>query len=303
MNKKIIPAFSILFLLYVQSFSQGCSDAGFCTMGSLKSSMADGTPYKHRVKLLFGFGSGEQKTKHVDVIPEFEFSFFEYNVLQIKVPFLVVDGNLGSNNGLGDVSISTSQAFLVTDQSQLGVTIGAKLPTGTTNAKALPMPYQTGLGTVDLILGVSYQYNKWKFSTGYQKILSDGNKNHFLHTTNSTEQELKYFESNLLARGDDALIRVDRSFNPGKIKLTAGLLSIFRLQKDRITNEMNQQVALEGSDGLTLNVTGGAEFLLSDQSGVNLLFGMPAVVRDVRADGLTRKFVFFASYHFRFGKK
>lgn len=265
--------------------------------------MADDTPFKHRAKLLFGFGSGEQKTKHVDVIPEFEFSFFKNNVLQIKVPFLMVDGNLGSSNGLGDVTLSTSQAFLVTDQSQLGVTIGAKLPTGTTNAKALPMPYQTGLGTVDLVLGVSYQYNKWKFSTGYQKIVSHRNKNGFLHTANSSEQELSYFESKLLERGDDALIRVDRSFNPGKIKLTAGLLSIFRLQKDRITNESNQPIALKGSDGLTLNVTGGAEFLLSDQSGVNLLFGMPAVVREVRADGLTREFVFFVSYHRRFGKR
>ena len=302
MNKKAIPVFSILFLMYVQSFSQGCSDAGFCTMGSLKSTMADGSPFKHRAKLLFGFGSGEQKTKHADVIAEFEFNFFKNNVLQLKAPFQMKDGNLGSNNGLGDVSVSTSQAFLVTDQSQLGVTIGAKLPTGTTNAKALPMPYQTGLGTVDLILGASYQYNKWKFSTGYQKIVSHGNKNGFLHTANSTESELNYFESNLLERGDDALIRIDRNFGGEKIKAMAGVLAIFRLQKDKITNASNQQVALQGSDGLTLNITGGADFFLSEQSGMNLLFGIPAVVRKVRADGLTREFVFFASYQFRFGK-
>lgn len=306
MKKFAILITVILFSISVKSFSQGCSDAGFCTIGSLAPSVAKDSAFKHLAKLSFSYGIGEQNTTHIHVIPELEFSFFKNNTLQIKVPYISVSGNLGSNNGIGDVVFSISQKIIAKENSNLTVTAGAKLPTGTTDKikdnVSLPMPYQTGLGTTDLILGASYQYKKWKFSSGFQKVLHNKNENHFLHSINNSTDANKYFESNLLDRGDDALLRIERNFTLHKIKFSAGLLAIYRLQKDKITNASGTQVALKGSAGLTLNVTGSVQYDFSKSSGVSLLFGTPSVVRDVRADGLTRKLVVTASYQYRFGK-
>ena len=227
MNKRVV--FTIILLsISIKSFSQGCSDAGFCTIGSLNPSMPSDTSFKHVAKLSFSYGIGEQSTTHIHLIPELDFSFFKNNTLQIKVPYISVNGNLGSNSGVGDVAFSISQKIIAKEYSHLSITVGTKLPTGTTNKElenfSFPMPYQTGLGTFDLILGASYQYRKWKFSTGYQMVLSNDNKNNFLHSVNNSSDANKYFESNYLVRGDDALLRVERGFVSRKIKFSAGLL-------------------------------------------------------------------------------
>ncbi len=306
MNKIKVLAIAMLFLSSLQSYSQGCSDAGFCTMGTLAPASSVDTVLKHLAKLSLGFGIGEQGTRHINIVPEFEFSFFKKNILQIKVPYISVNGNLGSNSGIGDLSLSISQGIYSGDKSQLSITAGAKLPTGTTgkskNGISLPMPYQTGLGTTDLILGLSYRYQKWNIGVGYQKVLRNGNKNKFLHSSDSIGVQNDYFESNLLNRGDDALLRIERNFDLKKIKITAGLLTIYRLQKDKITDVSINEIALSGSDGVTLNVTGNFLYNFSKHSGVNFLFGAPVMVRKTRADGLTRGVVLSASYLFRFGK-
>jgi len=305
MNKIIILLTGILFSISIKSFSQGCSDAGFCTIGSLATSTAKDSSFKHLAKLSFSYSIGEQSTTHIHVIPELEFSFFKNNMLQIKVPYISVNGNLGSGSGIGDLSFSFSQKIISKENSQMTITVGTKLPTGITdkskNEISQPMPYQTGLGTTDLILGASYQCNKWKFSSGYQMVISNKNENHFLHSAANSSDANKYFESNLLARGDDALLRAERNFTLHKLKLSAGLLAIYRLQKDKITDSIGTQVALKGSDGLTLNITIGVQYDFSNQSGLSILFGTPAVVRDVRADGLTRKLVLTVAGQFRFG--
>lgn len=306
MNKIATLTFGILISMATKSFSQGCSDAGFCTIGSLAPSAANDSAFKHFAKLAFSYGIGEQSTTHIHVVPELEFSFFKNNMLQIKVPYISVNGNLGSNSGIGDVALSISQKIIARENSNLTIIVGTKLPTGTTDKSAdnisLPMPYQTGLGTTDLILGAAYQYKKWKLSSGYQKVLSNKNENRFLHSATNSVDANKYFESNMLERGDDALLRIERNFAIHKIKLSVGLLGIYRLQQDKITDSSGTQFALKGSDGLTLNLTGNVQYDFTKHSGVSFLFGTPLAVRSTRADGLTRKLVVTIAYLFRFGK-
>ncbi len=164
MKTKLLLALGIFIFHSHFSNSQGCSDAGFCTMGALNPTNNVDSSFRHKAKLSFSYGVGEQSTSHLHIIPELQLGFIRNNEVQIKIPYIYVDGDLGSNSGLGDLSVSTSQLFQTTDKSSLSVTIGFKLPTGTTdkaeNGLALAMPYQTGLGTFDLILGVSYNYDK-----------------------------------------------------------------------------------------------------------------------------------------------
>ena len=72
MKQIIFLAAVLTALIPLQSKSQGCSDAGFCTMGTLKPHSESDTSYRHSVKLSFSYGIGEQNTKITQVIPEFE---------------------------------------------------------------------------------------------------------------------------------------------------------------------------------------------------------------------------------------
>lgn len=306
MKSRLCIAF-IAFIFHSQtSNAQGCSDAGFCTMGALSPTNSVDSSYQHKAKLSFSYGVGEQSTTHFHITPELQLGFIRNNQVQIKIPYIYVDGDLGSNSGLGDLSVSTSQFFQTSDRSSLLLTIGFKLPTGTTdkagNGIALAMPYQTGLGTFDLILGVSYHYDMWRIGAGYQAILDDNNINRYLSSNGRNVSERAYFNSNMLRRGDDALIRLERSIVWKKLDFSVGLLSIYRLQKDKIINAGGLTETLKGSEGITLNLTAGMNYEISKQVDCYLLYGSPLIVRDVRADGLTREFVLSFGFQFNFGK-
>ena len=79
-----------------------------------------------------------------------------------------------------------------------------------------------------------------------------------------------------------------------------GLLGIYRLTEDEITDDTGTQVAVEGSDGLTMNITATAAYAVSNRFGLQLMFGAPAVVRDVRPDGLTRSLVLNLGFRYNF---
>ena len=161
----------LLFLLLIafhnQARSQGCSDAGFCTIGSLQPQLLSDTAFKNTFKLSLSYGQGEQGVTIFQTIPEFEFRFFKNNSVQLKVPYYFINGNLGKVSGVGDISISTTQTLVKTNKMKFNITFGAKIATGKSNSEInnlpLPMPYQTSLGTHDIILGTSLQYNSWNF--------------------------------------------------------------------------------------------------------------------------------------------
>ncbi|TAE45978.1 MAG: hypothetical protein EAY69_09570, partial [Cytophagales bacterium] len=80
----------------------------------------------------------------------------------------------------------TRQVFQ-SDDWQINATLGAKIPTGDGNdqrsddGKALPMYYQTSLGTYDAVLGVSAITKNWLFATGLQyPLFQNPNQNQFL---------------------------------------------------------------------------------------------------------------------------
>ena len=82
--------------------------------------------------------------------------------------------------------------------------------------------------------------------------------------------------------------------------MSTGILALYRLQKDIITDKYGNRIAVNGSDGLTLNLTGSLQYEFSSRTGINLSFGTPLVVREVRPDGLTREFVLSAGIHLNF---
>lgn len=307
MRSRLFIGLWFLFLVSAAEpgHAQGCSDAGVCTMGAMgqQQVLADTSlaEQRHELKTSFSFGRGEQHVSVFQLTPELNLGISPEWRLQAKLPFTFVSGNLGRNSGAGDASFSLTYRRKTARGAVLGFTGGVKIATGDASATAgglaLPMPYQTSLGTHDVVAGFSFGWKGWNFAAAYQHVIVHHNQNGFLHKAwpaGSPAQQ--YFESDHLRRGNDALIRAEKKFVSGRFSVNPGLLALYRLQEDR-TGE-NMPVA--GSKGFTLNITASAEYVRKGPWIFGLLFAAPAVVRENRPDGLTRAVVagFSTAYHF-----
>lgn len=290
----------ILSILYFQqSYSQGCSDAGFCTAGSIKPGSSTTEKMQNSVGISLGFGIGEQGTTIFTPQLEPQLKVNDRSLVQIKIPFVQINGELGKISGLGDVIVSYNYLWDTTGKLPLTLTIGTRIATGTASQRVntipLPMPYQTSLGTTDLILGARLDLKKgFSISFAYQQPLFNRNQNGFDSTAFNAlnlEDSENYFLSSELKRKGDVLLRIDKMFKGKKTNYTLGILPIVHLGKDQIKNEQNEWVKLEGSQGLTVNINGSIAYKLSVKTEISLIAAMPIAIRQSRPDGLTRAIV------------
>ncbi|MBK6542982.1 MAG: hypothetical protein IPG10_17200 [Flavobacteriales bacterium] len=320
--------FAMSLLAHSKSMAQGCSDAGVCTAGPIGqlATKSDSTGAKeplHFARLQFSYAVGEQGIVIMQVVPEIGIGITDGFGLQLKVPYVSASGNLGDNSGIGDVIFTASYAFVKERDHNLTAIAGLRLPTGETSPqpleqtsfgpdfKPLPMPYQPGLGTLDLLLGAQYRYKRWTTALAYQHVLDQGNENLFYHEAwDGDADALTYFESAYLERANDAVARVQYALPIGKFSIQPGLLAIYhlgldsRLELDGTPDpwEMEPFVRrdVEGSDGLTLNLTAEARYDLSDSWSLEASFGSAVITREARPDGLTRAMVINLGVRFAF---
>jgi hypothetical protein len=201
--------------------------------------------------------------------------------------------------GAGDIYLSASREKALKSDWFFTYTAGFKIPLNQANASEmgmpLPMQYQSSLGTFDVIAGFTINSPQWQFSAAYQQPLSGENRNGFLpEYWNGKPEADNYPPSFMLDRKGDVLLRASRNFRPSPtVGFNTGLLGIFHLGNDKYTNpfEGNRVIPIEGSSGLTLNLTGAVYWQAGKNTQVGLTAGVPLVVRDVRPDGLTRSWV------------
>ena len=264
------------------------------------------TREKFRFELSGVYAMGEHDTQIYSIIFRGIIRIKKKMLLNLRLPYSSANGTLGSNSGFGDVALSLQNTFFSGKHKRLSATIGIVVPTGTANASdngsVLPMAYQTTLGSVNALIGVSGAYKNWGAAIGYQHSFGK-NGNMFYKdnlVTNDTligfdplnEYRLGFPSARRMKRGNDIILRVERKFNIGKkFGLVLGVLPIFRLKRTTITLDTKEEVVLNGTDGLTLNVTGGVKYTPSRNWLFRMNFGAPVITRRLRADGLTRKFV------------
>lgn len=226
---------------------------------------------------------------------------------QVKLPYQAVSGRLGKTSGLGDISLCLTRNILTTEKFDINFSLGGKLPTNGSdkdeNGYPLPMYYQTSLGTYDLIAGVSLISRNWLLATGIQLPFNE-NKNQFLWTAwlggpEDISYIREYANAKSLKRGTDVMLRVERNFRFSRLNFTLGLLPIFRINNDEITDN-GKRIKQDGTVGMALSgiLTTGYNF--SVRSGIKILVGHKIRQREVNPDGLTREFVSSLSYCYRF---
>ena len=208
--------------------------------------------------------------------------------------------DLVSSAGLSDIFINANYNL-----NRFVFTGGLKIPIADGNRKedglALPMDFQPGLGTFDLILGVGYQIKQLKLTLAMQQPMSQ-NKNSFLPTDFPEDSPFAAFSppNNYIRKGD-VLLRASYQLNLSKTwSLVPALLPIYHLGNDEYTDGMGNKMTLDGSEGLTFN----GNLMINYKPATNQVFQLsvaaPFVTRDLRPDGLTRSFVLGLEYIVKF---
>ena len=297
----IISVFSLFSFASQRVYAQGCSDAGFCTIGSLNAQKEDSIELGHKISFLLPLGIGDESVFVFTPAIQYDHQLSERWAIQAKITANYSDGNLGNAFGLGDLFFSG--LYTIKSKKKMGhvnyhwhETPNELWKTMKSEGRSLPMQYQSSLGTIDMISGISIGDNSWQFAIGWQQPLSGANGNNFLHEDwQDTPKAEKYPPSNGLNRKGDVLLRTAYTIPLKKIfSFTPGLLAIYHLDDDTYidANVSNNPISITGSRGLTLNMTLAGSWTLSNKLVLGFSAGAPLVFRDVRPDGLTRKIVF-----------
>ncbi|WP_420582345.1 hypothetical protein [Reichenbachiella sp.] len=323
MEKRILGFVLLLInglMVENQALAQGCSDAGFCTMGAMKPDQAFNKKVELKLRSIeVSYYRGESTLSPMINVANIDASFSITKNLgvQIKLPYQWVTGNFDNTQGMGDISLSATQRIIDNEKFDLNVTIGGKIPSNDGNMKSngevfkwskgtpLPMYYQTSLGSYDFVAGASIISSKWLFATGIQMALT-ANSNQFEWSPDwdeypDPEYVRKYDHANDLKRGTDIMFRIERNFRFSNYSFNIGLLPIYRITKDQIKEpETGEYEKVDKTTGLALTALTSFTYNMDVNNSIKLSYGHKITDREVNPDGLTRVQVFIVAYGFRF---
>ena len=226
-----------------------------------------------------------------------------------------VNGNLGNNQGLGDISLCYTRNLKPVNGWNLSGTFGVKIPTNNSNRDIssentlnndvpLPMYYQVSLGSFDVVAGASLLKRDWLLATGIQMALTE-NENRFSIGDWSGYPSQGYLrnydEGRNLKRGTDIMLRIERNFRFVNYNFSIGLLPIYRITRDEVfLPDRNERVKLPGTTGLALSTLVSFGYSLDVRNKLKLIYGYKITDREVNPDGLTRDNVLSVSYIYQF---
>jgi hypothetical protein len=301
-SNRLLFFLTIIFNMpFQKTYGQGCSDAGFCTLNSIKPESEDSASMRNnQMKIGVFYGKGDKSIKAWGNYIEYNHQLSEKTGFDFKITSLAQNGNGITVFGAGD--------FILTMNSKLTnrfkVTIGAKIPLAngnkTENNISLPMDYQSSLGTFDLITAFGYEINKVQITLALQQPLTQ-NKNEFIAENYHSNSPIRQFQStNEFIRSGDILIRVSYPIKLFQnLKLTLSILPIYHIFNDEY-HDSGVKKEIAGSRGLTLNGNLFFDYELNQKNSLQLNIGMPFIVRDSRPDGLTRSNISNVEYRFKF---
>jgi hypothetical protein len=306
----LFSSLSICVLTSNVTFSQGCSDAGFCTMGAMKPDQPFNKKLSLRLRSIeVSFYRGTTPLTPIIYVATVDFNFYvnSKTSLQIKLPYQAVHGQLANTSGIGDISLCITRSVLKRENFDVNFSIGGKIPSNTSSKdidnRPLPMYYQTSLGSYDFITGISFITKKWLLATGIQHPFNKNGNQFLWESWQGTTEEAYiglYNQAKELKRGTDIMFRVERNWRFSRLNFSLGLLPIYRINNDEISLANETRVQPEGAKGLALSAIFTTGYSFNVKSGVKLLVGRKIIQRDNNPDGLTRELVTTLGYYYRF---
>jgi hypothetical protein len=293
-------AAGLSLLLIIECSSQGCSDAGFCTLNSTKGIEPDSLrkAKSNSLKLGFSYGKADYDVTILASYLEYSRKWNDHLSTDVKLTGIAQRGNEYNSGGLSDIFITTNYQWRNGNTATLGFKLPLTKGNDIVNGSALPMDYQTSLGTLDLIAAYGFRIKKLLLVTAIQVPLTQ-NKNEFVPGLAFPTFPI----TNGFVRRPDVLLRLSYPITLKKTNwtITPGLLPIFHLGEDSyMISEDDGDLKISGSSGLTLNLTGMVSYQTKAGNRFEFNFGTPLVAREARPDGLTRKFIAMVEYKIRF---
>jgi hypothetical protein len=299
MKNTILALFGLLFSSL--AWSQGCSDAGICSVN--KGFSADSLQLKNNLEFSSIYSIGEADVQYLSHYVSYTKYFNEHFAFTSKVTLSTANGSFGTRTQFGDAFLIGNYTFKEKKDKQWSTLFGFKFPFTASNLKingySLPMDYQSSLGTIDLFLGTNLNYKRWNFNAALQLPIVNLNKNSYFKEYSGTDD---FPSTNLFEREPDALLRATYSIKTPNKKFTfkPNVLFIYHLGEDSFENIFGQRENIKGSDGLTINGNLITTYHINKQNQIELSLASPFVVREVRPDGLTRSFVLGLNYQYSF---
>lgn len=276
--KHLLVSTILITVIFSVSFNDNfaqCSDGGVCSVGGHSVEEGDKSLLNLSASYKFGSSGKDDDIKYHSVQIGALYNVFEITSLQIALPYNMQSGPAGDVSGIGDLIVSVNQNLYRNENTSLEASVGVKLATGDDNKDNLPMAYQSGLGSNDIIFALNYSYNQAGFGVGYQLA---GKRNDNLIR---------------LKRGDDLLVRASYNFLFDDFTVSPQLLFIKRLAKSNIssTDEIPGNFSdIEKSDQTQINLLTQVQYHISDNYSLIADFALPFIKREVNVDGLTRAF-------------
>jgi hypothetical protein len=286
--------------------AQGCADAGFCTADNIKPNERVDTSNQYKGQLKIGHSYGlAQFGVHV-FSPYIEYKIALTPKLSFTNKLLAVyrTGELTSVLGLSDVISTLNYAV----HSKLSLIAGVKFPLNKSDLKyngvVLPMSYQTSLGTYDFILGTTWRFNRFALTAAYQQPFTQNNNSFLNEPANPAAYNKPYYSTNQYQRKADVLFRLSYPIQSKRSKtiITPSIMPIYHLANDTYTDSKNQEVIIQNSKGLTLNIGAFMYHQINERNAIELSLGAPIVSRKARPDGLSQ-FAFTVDYLIQLHKK
>lgn len=305
----VIMVWSVVMIPLTGAFGQGCSDAGFCSVGSFKHNPVDSLRAT-TIQLTLPFGIGDDDVKIFTPAIQYDHQFSYRWGIQVKVTGNHASGNLGTANGPGDLYLAGIHSIALAGNWKASFMAAWKFPLSRSalnmDGMDLPMVYQSSLGTVDLISGLSLTNNSWAFSLGWQHPLTAANRNNFSARDWDTPEADAYPETKDFSRKGDVLLRATYTTQISSAwTIQGGFLNIYHLSEDTYLDETgasSQRRAIAGSKGLTVNISGTVWMTITSGLKAGLTAAAPLAARDARPDGLTRSFVLSPELQWRIGQ-
>lgn len=289
--KKIILILTIIFFFRTNSFGQGCSDAGICSISSTFQS--DNNITLNNIEFGTILGAGEADVTYFSPYVTYSRTLNKSWTLSSKITYSVASGSFGKRGAFGDAYALANYNWKSEKKTKWSTLIGFKIPFTSSNLKinefSIPLDYQSSLGTFDALLGMSLIYKKWDFNTALQIPVFNNNKNSYFAEFGGTTD---FASTNLFERKSDVLLRATYTQQTTNKKFTfkPNVLFLYHLGEDTFENIFGQREAIANSDGLTINGNLITAYALTKTSSLELSLAAPFVVREARPDGLTRQF-------------
>lgn len=295
--KKITALILLLGSVHVAN-AQGCSDAGFCTIGNFNTHETSEKMKRYKNEVDFSYTYGTHLKNERFYQPQLNYRFIkkEEAYFEIRLPFNTAkDKRSGTQvSGIGDATVTYNSKFVIGKKQQLNYSAGLRISlsdAGRNDMKTMfsyPMFLQNGLGTTDLLAVVSYDVLKYfSVGTGVQLPVFQYNKNKLiLYNTGTNTLTGEGFR-----RKPDALLKLSGHYKFSKLKINAGILGIFHLANDYYHTTAGKFI-LENSKGTTINLTFYASYPISKTTNVSFLYAEPLKTRRNIPDGLARSKIF-----------